>query len=165
MTTPLNEPVIEYVNDPEPHHPIEGDVRDDDAIAIDQYFEPNPGLPPDYSGLVADDKIRPRSRIVSRFLPIGDATQWFEPVLLLPPSAPNEERVKVFVASTVDFRCGSDKTDVYGGALAAGSNGANPLDLSGHDGAIWVIGNTSAALPVATVYVNVWCIIQLRDDK
>lgn len=158
LNTPLTDPVKPDLDSPTPSRELAGNHADDDAYAIDEYFEPAEQSPIDYGQvpITAAETLAQPTRIITRtFLLTADGTNTVPPLMVLPRDL---NRVKLYVVctTTAGFQIGSELADVYGSPVMAGNEGTFPLDLCGHTGALYVYSpTTDAAKPLL---VKVWAV-------
>jgi len=129
--------------DPGPMQPLAGNTADDDGQAIDEFFEPNPGLDSPVSGIATEVVDLPiKTRILSRIIPLDPAND--TPVLAFPPNAKRKSLrivgrggIATNVGNTFTFRIASDLSDLYGaGVIPSGEVWG--IDNQ-HTGAVWLL--------------------------
>ena len=130
----------------------QGNTSDDDGIVLDEYFEPNPGLPVTHAGIdTGKDELPPVTRILTRAIPLiagGDPVQAY-------PANRKRKSVRIVGRSTTatdKFRIASDKADIYGAGLIPVAE-VWGIDNQ-HTGEIWVYCGSGDAAGSITVNVE-----------
>jgi hypothetical protein len=130
---------------------IPGKPGDDDAAYIDELFQPNPNNSDDaIRSAHAQDAEEPAvvcTRILRTTL---NMTGTMDPWLAFPPDG---NRTHIIVACTQPFRVASEKTGCY----TAGDwpYTAQPMDLPGHTGPVWIYcPNAAAAVDITVMAVT-----------
>ena len=152
----INSPIPPEDLSPNPLAAIAGNHADDDGSALDEYFEPNPdlvGLP--YGGPVASEtayeaeSLPKIQRILSRSIPIGTIDgNIADPVQVFPADG-NRHSLRIVITGDVEVHIGSDKTDVYGGAVVSGyATGPTEYVFDRYTGALWVYSTEAAPVTV-----------------
>lgn len=130
-------------------HPLQqGDIHDDDAQAVDEYFQPAYHGPVESeSYALGVEETAKTTRLLSRSIFILPAEEGGQP---LPFFNADPNRLHIRIAAETDIRIASDKTDLNGSAvLTAGQHWTNDY----HTGAIW-IDTTSPGGGTVAVWVT-----------
>lgn len=147
----LTDSPLPDLEDPRPLGPLHGDVRDDDGIALDQFFEATYQGPPveSESQAYAELSTPILTRLISRRVTVGTVGGvLYDPVQVLPADA---NRRDLIVDADGIISIGSDKTDVYQSGVINPSS--TPWQTGKHSGAVWVYSTSDQ--PVS---VSVWAV-------
>lgn len=137
----------------------QGNTRDDDALALDEYFEAAEHKAIEYGKLITPvpKEIAAATRIVTRSYIIApvDASTAAPPIQVLPRDL---NRTRLFiVCGPADFAAwqfGSEMSDVYGAPVMTANLASGGYDLSGHTGALWIY-NPSLTV---TLTARIWTV-------
>lgn len=146
----LTKPITDAVTDPSPLGRLAGDWHDDDAQAIDEYFEEADHGPQQYIGIKpAVEKIANPTRILNVKTPVGNASvTLYDPVQVFPPDL---NRKVCNIIADGKFNVGSEKTDVYNGVTFP----ANTLvTMNGHTGSLWIYSTENSVVNVTISVVT-----------
>lgn len=136
----------------------QGDTKDDDAAAIDQYFEAAEHTPIEYGKLIAPvpAEIAAATRIITKSYtlhsPDGGNTP-HPPVQVLPRDL-GRSRLFVICTTVSTWQFGSELADVYGAPLMSGNGSTTGYDLSGHTGALWIYTPSTSV----DLVVKIWAV-------
>jgi len=135
----LNTPVTPDTLDPLPHHPIAGDIHDDDGNVIDQYFETPSHQPLDWSPFassVDENPVTTRLIVKTYTLVSPDGVVYAEPVLAL-PADPNRKELWID-SSASKLTIASSKSDCYSLATFQHQTTDFCFYSREHTGPVWI---------------------------
>lgn len=147
---PLNHPTIDSTIDPERHHDIEGDIRDDDAQVLDEQFEAMPTPPVDHGGIAYEkDELPPVTRVLSRQVRFTsvDGIQLPDPLQVFSADRNRKECIirlnnyePLGSSDAVAVCFASDKGDCYNGNNILNNDATNQPEwrTAMHTGAVWL---------------------------
>lgn len=159
MSHPLVETTVPESVSPQPFQALAGNHADDDGLALDDEFVPNPDKALPFNGILSESRQYEResipvpTRILSRAITIGlmsDGTTVADPVQVFPSDTSRKE---LHIQTTGNVTIGSDKSDLYNGAsLAPGTLFTSTV----HTGAVWIY----AAYANVPILVTVWSVTE-----
>lgn len=145
--------IPDATQEPTPFHPLAGNWKDDDAEAIDDYFEAADEGPIEYAGVKADKDALPRTtRVVggAAVLTPGDARMFL-------PADPNRKQLDISTRTTSGDVGVIILSDTYFQTTSVLINGGAGPGLINADGKAVFIANNTVAHPTLTGYTGpVW---------